>query len=164
MTYATPIEARQIMDASLMLERRVLRAPVDARVAIGDRLVGDGCKTFVIGEIGINHNGSLELALALVDAAAAAGCDAIKLQKRTPELCVPHDQWLVERDTPWGRMTYIDYRRRMELTREQHVAIAERCAEHGIQWFASCWDEAAVELIESLAPPCHKVASASLTD
>lgn len=168
MGYGTPFEARNTTEAPLALERGDRRSGTrlshGPRIAIGDRVVGEGLPAFVIGEIGINHNGSLDVALALVDAAADAGCDAIKLQKRTPELCVPRDQWLVERDTPWGRITYIEYRQRMELSHTQHLAIAERCHERGILWFASCWDEEAVAFIERLAPPCHKVASASLTD
>ena len=82
---------------------------------IGDKSVGGGAPVFVIAEIGINHNGSIELAKRLIDGAVLAGADAVKFQKRTPEKCVPRDQWNVERDTPWGRLTYIDYRRRIEL-------------------------------------------------
>src|SRR5262249_45259276 len=87
----------------------------------------------------------------------------VKFQKRTPEVCVPREQWALERDTPWGRMTYIDYRRRVELGAEQFAAIDRHCRERGILWFASCWDEPAVGFIEQFAPPCYKVASASLT-
>ncbi len=81
---------------------------------LGTRTAGPGQPVYVTGEIGINHNGDLENALALIDAAADAGCDAVKFQKRTPEICTPRDQWDIERDTPWGRMTYIDYRHRVE--------------------------------------------------
>lgn len=136
----------------------------DGRVRIGDRWVGRGCPVFVIGEIGINHNGSLELARRLIEGAARAGADAVKFQKRTPELCVPRDQWHVERDTPWGRMSYIDYRHRIELSLEDYREIDRHCRAHGILWFASCWDEESVAVIEGLAPPCYKAASASLTD
>ena len=133
-------------------------------VRIGDRWVGEGHPVFVIAEIGINHNGSLELARALIDGAARAGADAVKFQKRTPELCVPRDQWQVERDTPWGRMTYIDYRHRVELDADDYAELDRHCRERGIAWFASCWDEPSVDLIERFAPPCYKAASASLTD
>jgi N-acetylneuraminate synthase len=119
---------------------------------------------FVIAEIGINHNGSLELAKRLVDGAIYAGCDAVKFQKRTPELCVPREQWMVERETPWGRMTYIDYRHRVEFGQDQYAELDRYCRAKGILWFASCWDEQAVEFIEQFNPPCYKVASASLTD
>jgi len=133
-------------------------------VEIGNRLVGDGQKVFVIAELGINHNGSLEIAKRMIDGAVLAGCDAVKFQKRTPELCVPRDQWHVERDTPWGRMTYIDYRHKTELGAREFVEIDKYCRERNILWFASCWDEEAVDFIEQFEPPCYKAASASLTD
>lgn len=135
-----------------------------AEVKIGNKWVGDGHPTFIIAEIGINHNGSMEVAKKLIDGAALAGCDAVKFQKRTPEICVPKDQWYIERDTPWGRMTYIDYRHKVEFTREQYAEIDAYCKLKGIQWFASCWDEDAVDFMEQFNPPCYKAASASLTD
>jgi N-acetylneuraminate synthase len=135
-----------------------------ATVAVGQRQVGDGEPVFVIAEIGINHNGSLELAKKLIDGAYLAGADAVKFQKRTPELCVPRDQWLIERDTPWGRMTYIYYKKRMEFGEREFAAIDQHCRERGVAWFASCWDEEAVEFMERFDPPCTKIASASLTD
>ncbi|MFD0352768.1 N-acetylneuraminate synthase family protein [Streptomyces sp. NPDC127110] len=131
---------------------------------IGNKEVGPGRPTYVIGEIGINHNGELANALALIDAAADAGCDAVKFQKRTPEICTPRDQWDIERDTPWGRMTYIDYRHRVEFGEDEYRAIGEHCAERGIDWFASPWDTEAVTFLEKFGVPAHKVASASLTD
>jgi len=133
-------------------------------VRIGNKLVGDGRPVYVIAELGINHNGSLDTAKRMIDGAVLAGCDAVKFQKRTPELCVPPDQWHIERDTPWGRMTYIDYRHKVELGLREFVEIDRYCRERGIQWFASCWDEAAVEFMEQFDPPCYKAASASLTD
>jgi N-acetylneuraminate synthase len=135
-----------------------------AVVRIGDRAVGDGEPVFVIAEIGINHNGSLEVAKKLIDGAVLSGADAVKFQKRTPELCVPKEQWLLERDTPWGRMTYIDYRRKVEFGEREYAAIDRHCRERGILWFASCWDEEAVDFMERFDPPCYKAASASLTD
>lgn len=132
--------------------------------ALGTRTVGPGHPVYVTGEIGINHNGDLDNAFALIDAAAEAGCDAVKFQKRTPEICTPRDQWDLERDTPWGRMTYIDYRHRVEFGEEDYRAIGEHCAERGIDWFASPWDEEAVAFLEKFDVPAHKVASASLTD
>jgi len=135
-----------------------------ATVRIGDRLVGDGQPIYVIAEIGINHNGSLELARKLVDGAYLAGADGVKLQKRTPEMCVPLEQRSFERDTPWGRMTYFEYRQRMELGESDFAAIDRHCSERGMRWFASCWDEESVDFIERYAPPCYKVASACLTD
>jgi N-acetylneuraminate synthase len=133
-------------------------------VKIGNRLVGDGQPVFVIAEIGINHNGELALAKKLIDGAGLAGCDAVKFQKRTPELCVPKDQWHVERDTPWGRMTYIDYRHRMEFGVAEYTEIDRYCKERGMLWFVSCWDEEAVRFTEQFDPPCYKASSASLTD
>jgi N-acetylneuraminate synthase len=135
-----------------------------ALAKIADRLVGDGQRVFVIAEIGINHNGSLDVARKLIDGAVLAGCDAVKLQKRTPERCVPREQWHVERDTPWGRMPYIEYRHRIEFGQAEYEAIDRYCKERGILWFASCWDEDAVDFIERFDPPCYKAASASLTD
>jgi N-acetylneuraminate synthase len=135
-----------------------------SRVRIGNRWVGDGHSVFVVAEIGINHNGSLDLARKLIDGAAHAGCDAVKFQKRTPEECVPLDQWMIERDTPWGRMPYIEYRRRIELSPADYEAIDRHCRQLGILWFASCWDEPSVDFIEGFDPPCFKAASASLTD
>lgn len=131
---------------------------------VGDRFIGDGQPCFVIAEIGINHNGSVKIAKSLIDGAVSAGCDAVKFQKRTPEICVPPDQWGIERDTPWGRMTYIDYRHRMEFSREDFTEIVDYCKSKGIFWFSSCWDEEAVDFIEYFEPVIYKIASASLTD
>ncbi|MDF2257868.1 N-acetylneuraminate synthase family protein [Streptantibioticus ferralitis] len=131
---------------------------------IGERLVGTGRPVYITGEIGINHNGDLENAYRLIDAAVAAGCDAVKFQKRTPEICTPRDQWDIERDTPWGRMTYIDYRHRVEFGEDEYRAIDEYCRERDIHWFASPWDVPSVEFLEKFDLPAHKVASACLTD
>ena len=135
-----------------------------AEIVIGKRAVGVGNPVFVIAEIGINHNGSLPLARRLVDMASEAGCDAVKFQKRTPELCVPPDQRDIMRDTPWGRMRYIDYRYRVEFGEEEYREIDRHCRSRGILWFASCWDEESVDFMRRFEPPCYKLASASLTD
>jgi N-acetylneuraminate synthase len=135
-----------------------------ATVRIAERAVGGGEPVFVIAEIGINHNGSLEIARKLIDGAVLAGADAVKFQKRTPELCVPRDQWDVERATPWGRMSYIEYRRRIEFGAREYEVIDRHCRERGILWFASAWDEQAVDFLERFEPPAYKAASASLTD
>ena len=132
--------------------------------SLGEKTVGPGHPVYITGEIGINHNGELENAFALIDAAADAGCDAVKFQKRTPEVCTPRDQWDVERDTPWGRMTYIDYRHRVEFDEDGYRAIDEHCKKRGIDWFASPWDVESVAFLEKFGVPCYKVASASLTD
>ena len=133
-------------------------------VRIGERLVGDGHRVFVIAELGINHNGSLDVAKRMIDGAVLAGCDAVKFQKRTPEQCVPRDQWFLKRETPWGRMTYIDYRHKIELGAREFVEIDSYCRDRNILWFASCWDEESVDFMEQFNPPCYKAASASLTD
>lgn len=133
-------------------------------VRIGDKIIGEGFPVYVIAEIGINHNGSLETAKKLIKAAKKAGCDAVKFQKRTPELCVPKDQWNLERDTPWGRITYLEYRHKVELSYEDFVQIDKYCRKKDIHWFASCWDEPSVDFIEQFNPYCYKAASASLTD
>jgi N-acetylneuraminate synthase len=134
------------------------------KIQIGNRTVGTNEPTFIIGEIGINHNGSLELAKKMIAGAAAAGADAVKFQKRTPEICVPKAQWEVERDTPWGRMTYIDYRHKVEFTKDEYAEIDRYCKENNILWTASCWDELSVDFIEQFNPAFHKAPSASLTD
>jgi len=134
-------------------------------VAIGDRHVGDGHPVYVIAEIGINHNGSVDIAKKMILGAVVAGADCVKFQKRTPEICVPRDQWDIERDTPWGRMTYIAYRHRMEFTADQYGEIDAFCKQHHIDWTVSCWDEEAVDFMEShFDVPFYKAASASLTD
>ena len=133
-------------------------------VMIGDRRVGAGAPAYVIAEIGINHNGDPELARRMIDAAAAAGCDAVKFQKRTPELCVPPEQRDILRETPWGMMTYLEYRHRVEFGAAEYDAIDAQCRALGIHWFASPWDEPSVEFLEAYAPVAHKVASASVTD
>jgi N-acetylneuraminate synthase len=133
-------------------------------VTIGGQPVGEGHPVYVIAEIGLNHNGEVKIAKQLIDAAALAGCNAVKFQKRTPELCVPPEQRNVMRETPWGTMTYMDYRYRVEFGEEQFAEIDRYCKSKEIAWFASCWDEPSVDLIERFDPPCYKVASASLTD
>lgn len=134
-----------------------------AKLRIGNRMIGDGEPVYMIAEIGINHNSSVDIARKMIDGAIFSGCDAVKFQKRTPELCVPKEQWEIERDTPWGRMTYIEYRHRMEFTAEQFGEIDAYCREKGIDWFASCWDESSVDFIDQFDPPLYKAASASLT-
>ncbi len=123
-----------------------------------------GEPVYIIAEIGINHNGSLEIAKKLIDEAADAGCDAVKFQKRTPELCTPKDQWHILRETPWGQMTYINYRHMVEFGFDEYTEIDRYCKEKNIDWFVSCWDEEAVDFIEQFNPVLYKFASASLTD
>lgn len=134
------------------------------RVKIGDCLIGDTLPVYVIAEIGLNHNGDLELAKKLIDTASLAGCNAVKFQKRTPLLCVPPEQRNILRETPWGTMTYLDYRYKVEFGEKEYTEIDKYCKEKGIDWFVSCWDEEAVDFMEKFNPICYKLASASLTD
>ena len=131
---------------------------------IGNTEVGPGLPVYIVGEIGINHNGDIEIVKKLVDVAAETGLNAVKFQKRTPELAVPRDQWDIERDTPWGVMKYIDYRHKVEFSQSEYQEISDYCAAKGVDWFASPWDEEAVDFLEGFDVPCYKVASASVTD
>lgn len=128
------------------------------------RVIGDGHPSYIIAEIGINHNGSLDIAKKLIDEAVAAKADAVKFQKRTPEICVPKDQWEVMRDTPWGRITYIDYKRKTEFGIAEYAAIDVYCKKVGIDWFVSAWDVPSVDFMEQFETVMYKLASASLTD
>jgi N-acetylneuraminate synthase len=133
-------------------------------IKLGQQLVGDGHPVYIVAEAGINHNGSVENALKLVDAAKHAGVDAIKFQKRTPELCVPPEQRGQMRETPWGYITYLDYRYKVEFGKAEYDEIDRYCKQVGISWFASVWDEPSVDFMEVYNPVCYKVPSASLTD
>ena len=135
-----------------------------ATVSLGHRSVGDDEPCFIIAEIGINHNGDVEIAKRLISAAVVAGCDAVKFQKRTPELCVPPDQRALMRDTPWGVMSYLEYRAHIEFGHADTPRSTRCCRAHGIAWFASCWDEPSVDFIEQFIAVCYKVPSACLTD
>jgi len=126
--------------------------------------IGPGEPCYIIAEIGINHNGSLEIAKQLIDEAVAAKASAVKFQKRTPEICVPKDQWDIMRDTPWGRISYIDYKRKTEFGIAEYATIDTYCKKQGIDWFVSTWDVEAVDFMERFDTPLYKLASASLTD
>lgn len=126
--------------------------------------IGSGEPCYIIAEIGINHNGSLEIAKQLIDEAVAAKASAVKFQKRTPEICVPKDQWEVMRDTPWGRISYINYKRKTEFGIAEYATIDQYCKKQGIDWFVSTWDVEAVDFMERFDTPLYKLASASLTD
>jgi sialic acid synthase SpsE len=131
---------------------------------IGGRRIGPSYPCFIIAEIGINHNGDLDLAKGLIDVAVHTGCDAVKFQKRTPDICVPDQLKGLERDTPWGRITYLEYRHKIEFGKAEYEAIDAHCRERGILWTASCWDMPSLEFIEAFSPPFYKVASAMLTN
>ncbi|KAA9166875.1 N-acetylneuraminate synthase [Amycolatopsis acidicola] len=133
-------------------------------VRIGEHQVGAGRPVYTVAEIGINHNGDIEIAKELIRIAAGTGVDAVKFQKRTPEIATPPDMRDTLRDTPWGQMTYLDYRYRVEFGIPEYEEIDRYCKELGIDWFASPWDVPSVEFLEKFGVVCHKVASASLTD
>jgi len=133
-------------------------------IRIGNRMVGDGHPAYVVAEIGINHNGDLQVAKELMKAAKEVGVDAVKFQKRTPEICVPLEQQNLMRDTPWGYITYLEYRYKVELTFDDYQEIDRYGKEIGIDWFASPWDEPSVDFLEAFNPICHKIPSAALTD
>lgn len=121
-------------------------------------------KTYIIAEIGINHNGSLDTAKRLIDIAAAAGCDAVKFQKRNPDVCVPEHQKGVERDTPWGKMTYLEYKHKVEFWEKEYDVIDEYCKQQGIAWSASPWDLDSLEFLLRYDVPFIKIPSAMLTN
>lgn len=133
-------------------------------VSIGSRVIGGGRPAYVIAEIGLNHNGDVDIAKQLIDVAADAGADAVKFQKRTPEISTPVHMRDTLRETPWGTMTYLDYRYRVEFTREQYVEVSDHALLRGLDWFASPWDVPSVGFLEDLNVVAHKVASACLTD
>lgn len=133
-------------------------------IKIGNRKVGDGNPVYIVAEIGINHNGDLDTAKDMILSAKDTGADAVKFQKRTPELCVPKKQRDIMRETPWGYITYMEYRERIEFGEADYREIDRYCKEIGIDWFVSVWDELSVDFIEKFDPLCYKLPSASLTD
>lgn len=132
-------------------------------VHIDDRRIGDGFPCWCVAELGINHNGDVELAKALISLAAQAGCDAVKFQKRTVDVVYSADELAKPRETPFGK-TNGDLKRRLEFGASEYARIDMHCRELGIAWFASPWDEASVDFVEKFKPPCHKIASACITD
>ena len=133
-------------------------------VQIGRHRIAVGEPVYVIAEIGLNHNGDVGIAKQLIDVAAVAGAQAVKFQKRTPAISTPEHMKEVPRETPWGTMTYLDYRYRVEFEQEQYAEIGAYASSRGLDWFASPWDEPAVDFLESMDVVAHKIASASVTD
>jgi len=133
-------------------------------IKLGNRMVGDGHPAYVIAEVGINHNGYLDIAKKIIDAAVHAGADAVKFQKRTPDVATPLEQQNQMRETPWGYITYLDYRHKVEFNEEQYGEIDRYCRERKIDWMVSVWDEGSVDFMESFDTPAYKISSASLTD
>ena len=132
-------------------------------VKIGNKIIGDGQPCFVIAEIGINHNGSIDLAKKMIDIAVTTGCDAVKFQKRTIDVVYTPEELAKERKSVFGN-TNGDLKRGLEFGVKEYKEIDKYCKEKGIIWFASCWDENSVDFMEKFNPPCYKIASASLTD
>jgi len=133
-------------------------------VKIGNKTIGENHPTFIVGEIGINHNGDLDIAKKLIDVGLFAGCDAVKFQKRNPDLAVPDHQKQKLKKTPWGEMPYIEYKKRIEFGEEEYRVIDQYAKQKEIMWFASPWDEDSVGFLEKFNVPCYKIASALLTD
>jgi N-acetylneuraminate synthase len=134
-----------------------------AQVKIGDVAVGDGAPAYIVGEIGINHNGDLGIARRLIDVAAIAGANAVKFQKRTVEVVYTPEELAKPRENPFGA-TNGDLKRGLEFGRDQYQNLDGYCRDKNVAWFASCWDEASVDFMEQFNPPAYKIASASLTD
>ncbi|WP_447603671.1 N-acetylneuraminate synthase family protein [Nitrospira sp. Nam80] len=132
-------------------------------VHIGKYTIGEGYPCFIVAEIGINHNGNVEIAKKLIDTAALGGCDAVKFQKRTVEVVYTPEELAKPRENPFGP-TNGDLKRGLEFGNDQYAEINRYCAAKGILWYTSCWDEASVDFMEHFNPPCYKIASASLTD
>jgi N-acetylneuraminate synthase len=133
-------------------------------INIDGLLIGDYQPVYMIAEVGINHNGDLQIAKKLIDAASATNWDCVKFQKRTPELCVPDHQKGVMRDTPWGRIAYLEYRYKVEFEQEQYNYIDKYCKEKPIAWTASIWDLKSLEFLLQYNIPFIKVPSAKLTE
>lgn len=132
-------------------------------VEIAGRRVGTGSPCYVVAEIGINHNGDMQITKRLIDVAVASGCSAVKFQKRTVDVVYSAAELARVRESPFGN-TNGELKRALEFGKEQYAAIDAYCKKSGIVWFASPWDEASVDFLEQFGVPCHKVASASLTD
>ncbi len=132
-------------------------------IRIGQAVIGKGRPCYVIGEIGINHNGDVEIAKQLIEVAEAAGCNAIKFQKRTVDVVYTAEELDKPRENPFGQ-TNRELKYGLEFGLEQYKAIDQFCKEEEIPWFASCWDEKSVDFIDQFNVPCYKIASASLTD
>ena len=132
-------------------------------VKIGDKIIGDGHPCFIIAEIGINHNGDINLAKKLIDNAVMTGCDAVKFQKRTVDVVYTKEELAKDRSSVFGE-TNGDLKRGLEFGFDEYAQIDKYCKERGIIWFASCWDEGSVDFIDQFNPPCYKISSACLTD
>jgi Sialic acid synthase len=132
-------------------------------ISIGNRKVGDGHPCYIVAEIGINHNGDIEIAKQLIDLAKVAGCDAVKFQKRTVDVVYSPEELAKPRESPYGN-TNGDLKYGLEFELEEYQEIDRYCKEKNFHWFVSCWDEGSVDFINQFDVPCYKIASACLTD
>ena len=121
-------------------------------------------QTYIIAEIGINHNGDLDIAKQLIRLSAICGFDAVKFQKRNPDVCVPESQKKKKRETPWGTMSYLEYKKKIEFGHEEYTTIDKLCKSEGIAWSASPWDIDSVDFLSKYKLPWVKIASASIND
>ena len=121
-------------------------------------------KVYIIAEIGINHNGDLAIAKKLIDIAKVSGCDVVKFQKRNPDICVPEHQKSIMRDTPWGRMSYLEYKYKVEFEKAEYDEIDKYCKNRDIHWSASPWDLDSLDFLNQYDLPFIKIPSALLTD
>ncbi len=141
----------------------VQAATMSKTITINNAVIGEGHPAYFIAEIGINHNGEVEQAKRLIHVAVAAGCDAVKFQKRTVDVVYTAEELAKPRESKFGA-TNGDLKRGLEFGTDQYKEIDRFCREVGITWFASCWDEASVDFMEQFKPACYKIASASITD
>lgn len=130
-------------------------------IKLGDAIINETSVPYLIAEIGINHNGDIQIAKRLIDAANATGWNAVKFQKRCPDIAVPEAQKGVMRDTPWGRMTYLEYKKRIEFEKPEYDVINQYCSEKPMAWTASPWDMPSLEFLLQYDVPFIKIASAT---
>lgn len=133
-------------------------------IVIGNSVIKEGCNPYLIAEIGINHNGDLQVAKRLMDAAFACRWDCVKFQKREPDIAVPEHQKNIMRETPWGTMTYLEYKKRVEFGQKEYDYIDKYCAEKPLDWTASPWDMPSLEFLLRYDIPFIKIASATITN
>lgn len=131
---------------------------------ITDNKINNSNNVYFIGEVGINHNGDINLAKKMILEAKKAGFSAVKFQKRNPEISTPENVKSKLRETPWGEMTYLDYKFRIEFEKKEYDEIDNYCRELEIDWFASCWDIDSLNFLLNYEPPVLKIASASITN
>jgi N-acetylneuraminate synthase len=148
-----------------MNQRRKEVDKVQKNLKLGNRsIIGPGNPVYIIAEIGINHNGSIDLAKEMIRSAHKVGVNAVKFQKRNPEECVPPEQRDRMRETPWGYISYMEYRYKVEFGEKEYREIDNLCKNLGIEWFVSCWDKTSVDFMERFNPICYKVPSAHITN